>query len=829
MRRSCITAYAIAGVVFLLLLLAFPMTARCSSQDGDIEWDGISHVPWQDRRPLCPVDNESFAVRFQAFKGDLTGARVFLDDGGATSWIAAAVTGERGPYYIWEATIPATAASGIGYYIELTDGADTDFVSVSGISDETPVDGGWRLDFATLGHAPLGATPIAGGTVFRVWAPGAATCHVRGDFNGWNLDDEMTRDGEYFALRVAGASAGQEYKYFFGPGDLWKPDARSRAFDSGSNMNSIIVDPFAYAWQEEDFRTPPKEEMIVYQLHVGQFAGRNDPLGSAPHPSRYVDVAARADHLAELGVNTVMVNPVTEFPGDYSGGYNPVTAWAPEWIFGSVDDFRYMVDELHRRGIAVLVDIVWNHFSVDDNYLWYYDGTQIYFDDPAVDTPWGSQADFDRAAVRAYFLDAAMHWLEECRIDGFRMDATSYMSIQPGGWSLMQELNDLVDNRYAGRVLVAEQLPDDAWITRPTGLGGAGFDAQYYDYFKNSIRSEILDAAFGDPEMWRIRDIVNGSGAYLNGGSVFNYLELHDEAWPMSGGQRIVKTIDTTFPHDDVYARGRVKLAQGIVTLAPGIPAFLRGLEWLEDADFGTGEAERIDWAKKVAYADHFAFFRDLLALRKNDSFRSDALRTVHHLDEAGNVIGFRRWDGIDDYVVVANFRNDDCTAYRIGMPAAGDWREVLNSQDPVYGGSGPVNGGTLSTEAVPLDGYAQSIVVDLPMMGLVVFRKGSAPTGAEEETVPAADRLEASFPNPFNPMTTIRFSLAASRHVSLRIYDVSGRLVRTLVDGTFPVGRHETRWDGRNDRGERVASGVYFSRLATASGAMTKRMVLLR
>ncbi|MDD3642921.1 MAG: alpha-amylase family glycosyl hydrolase, partial [Candidatus Krumholzibacteria bacterium] len=114
--------------------------------------------------------------------------------------------------------------------------------------------------------------------------------------------------------------------------------------------------------------------------------GRNDPYGAAPHPSRYIDVAARAGHLAELGVNAVMINPVTEFPGDLSGGYNPITAWAPEWAYGSPDDLKSMVDALHLHGIAVLLDIVWNHFSFSDNYLWYYDGTQIYFDDPAVET-----------------------------------------------------------------------------------------------------------------------------------------------------------------------------------------------------------------------------------------------------------------------------------------------------------------------------------------------------------------------------------------------------------------------------------------------------------
>jgi 1,4-alpha-glucan branching enzyme len=798
--------------------------------DDDVEWDGISHVEWQDRRPLCPLGNEAFSVRFQSYQNDLSSARVFLDDGGSTSWITASVIGQRGPYDVWEASIPVTSASDIGYYLELTDGSDTDFLSVSGMQDNTPVDGGWRLNFTTIDHAPVGATLATGGVVFKVWAPGATTCHVRGDFNGWGLTNSMTRVGEHFIAFVSGASQGQEYKYYFNPGEIWKSDARARAFNSADNQNSIIENPFGYTWQENDFPTPAFEEMTVYQLHIGTFAGRNDPVGSTTHPARYTDVAARVDHLVDLGVNAVMVNPVNEFPGDHSAGYNPVSMWAPEWAYGSADNLKYMVDVLHQNGIAVILDIIWNHFSFNDNYLWYYDGTQIYFDDPAVETPWGSQADLDREAVREYFLHSALHWLKEYNIDGFRMDATSVMTLQAGGWSLMQELNDLVDNRFANKVVIAEQLPDDDWLTRPTSIGGAGFDSQYYDYFTDSMRQEIFDAATGDPDMWLIQNIINGGGTYLSGVRAFNYIELHDEAWPSSGGQRLVKSIDTTSPHDDIYARGRTKLGQGIVTLAPGIPAFLMGFEWLEDTDFGTDVANRIDWSKKATYADHFAFFQGLLTLRGNPAFRADASHNVYHVNEGGNVIGFRRWGGNDDFVILANFANVDYANYRIGVPHEGDWWEPLNSQDPQYGGTGTVNSGTLTTDPIPYSGFNQSLSITLSKMALVVLQKGSGPTGVEkEESISLVNKLEQNSPNPFNPTTTIRFSLARSGHTTLQIYDVTGRLVRTLVDGVRSQGEQSVRWDGRNHRGESVTSGVYFYRMTSTGFKMTRKMILLR
>ncbi|MHC4236639.1 MAG: hypothetical protein ACYSUQ_16110 [Planctomycetota bacterium] len=153
----------------------------------------------------------------------------------------------------------------------------------------------------------------------------------------------------------------------------------------------------------------------------------------------------------------------------------------------------------------------------------------------------------------------------------------------------MQRFNDEIDARWVDKIAIAEQLPDDSWVTRPTNLGGAGFDSQWYDAFVDNLRQEIFDAALGNPEMWRISNIINGGGTYLSNTNVANYLELHDEAWPDSGGQRMVKSIDTTFPHDDIYAKGRTKLGQGVVMFAPGIPMILQGTEWLEDTGFGGG------------------------------------------------------------------------------------------------------------------------------------------------------------------------------------------------------------------------------------------------
>ncbi|MBD3347671.1 MAG: DUF3459 domain-containing protein [Candidatus Eisenbacteria bacterium] len=819
------------------VLLSLSFAAQAAGPDGNVEWNGVSHVWWQDRRPLCPVDGEAFEVRFQTYRYDITSARVHVDDGTA-AWIGAVKTAARGPYHIWSASIPATESSALSYYFELTDGTDVDYLSLGGVSDGPPVDGGFVVDYDTLEHAPLGSTLLpGGGAVFRVWAPGATSVHVRGEFNGWTLSDPMTQDGDYFVSRVPTASDRHQYKYYFS-GSTWKPDARGKSLNASENLNTHIEDRFRYDWQVEDFDTPDFEEMVIYQLHVGTFAGRNDPYGSAPFPAGFSEVSERVSHLAELGVNAVMLNPITEFPWDYSAGYNPITQWAPEWAYGTPDEFKEMIDTLHSNGIAVLLDIVWNHVSYSDNFLWYYDGTQIYFDDPAVETPWGSQADFDSGPVRDYYADSSLNWLEEFKLDGYRMDATGYMNIYPqeaSGWSLMQRFNDEMDRRWIDKIAIAEQLPDNSWVTRPTALGGAGFDSQYYDEFTDRLRDEILDAALGDPEMWKIQNIVNGGGQYLEGRHVTNYLELHDEAWPTSGGQRIVKTIDTTAPHDDQYAKGRTKLAQGVVLTAPGIPAMLMGTEWLEDTDFGTDSENRIDWSHKTTYAQIFAYYQDLVSLRTHHpALRADAGHEVTHVNESGNVIAWQRWsDGPGEVLLVlANFSNTDYGTYRIGLPQPGDWHELLNSQATEYDGNGMENPGTITSEAVPQDGFGQSAVIQLPKMGLVVLAQGQqtdVPDGsAEMET--AAAKIAGAHPNPFSPSTSITLALPSPTRAALSVYDASGRLVRTLATREFPAGRSSVEWDGRDGRGRRVATGVYFARLETEMGSSAAtKLVLLR
>ncbi len=805
--------------------------ANAASNDNNVEWAGISHRITSDLKPRCPVLGEPFVVQIRSWANDLTAVSVEWSSNGGGGSASAGLVSTQGPYDFWEATLPSTSATdSVRYYFSLVDGSDHDFYSTLGASIAAPtLSQQFLVDFAGLSHAPYGATPHpTAGTVFRVWALGSSSAHVRGQFNGWGLTNPLAPlGGADFVGIVPTASVNDRYKFFF-DNSVWNTDARARSVDAGDNYNALIQDPTLFPWTSNTFQTPALEEMVIYQLHVGTFAGRNDPLGATAFPSTYRNVADRVAHLVDLGVNAVMLNPITEFPGDRSAGYNPVLPSAPERAYGAPNDFKRLVDALHKAGIAVILDIVWNHVSITDNVLWNYNGNQIYFDSPSQDTPWGAQANFDATAVRDFYLDSAELWLNEYRVDGFRMDATDFMNIgqhTASGWSLMQELNDFVDNRWANRIVIAEQLPDDSAVTTPTSSGGAGFDSQYFDRFTDDLRLTLQDAAFGDPQMWKIRDIINGSGTYLSGNRVVNYLELHDEAWPTSGGQRMVKTIDTTLPHDDQWAKGRIKLGQGIVLLAPGVPAMLMGSEWLEDTDFGTDPANRIDWSKKATYAGIYSYYRDLIGLRTAESgLRSDAPVNVSHVDESGNVIAFQRGAGDASVMVIANFSNNTLNNYRVGLPTAGSWDLLIQSQDAAYEGSGALNPSSINSQPVGWDSMPQSATVNLAPMDLLVLRRTPTAVAAEPLSPPSSRLWMApASPNPATGHTLLRYRLADASLVEITLHDLRGRRVRVLERGIRNEGEHVLRVDTRQ-----LARGIYFVRLQSGGENLTRKIMVV-
>ncbi len=575
----------------------------------------------------------------------------------------------------------------------------------------------------TVSERPgMGAIPYDGGTTFRVWAPSATEVHVAGAFNGWNgTSAPLANEGNgHWSLDVRDVGDGDSYKFVFNTGTTinWRIDPRA-AKVTNSVGDSVVVDHDLFPWTGT-FQAPTWNDVVLYEMHVGTF---NDTPGGAP--GTFTTALARLDLLSDLGVNMIELMPIAEFGGDYSWGYNPAHLFAPETAYGGVDELKTFVQAAHDRGMGVMLDVLYNHFGPTDIPHWQFDGFSpgrtggnYFYDDFRAQTPWGdTRPDYARAEVRQYIRDNALYWLNEYRMDGLRFDATAYIRIGPAGdlpdgWSVMQWANDAVDLTQPWKLITAEDLRNNEWITKDTGAGGAGFDAQWDAQFVHPIRAAIIDSSDASRNMFSVRDAI---AARYNGDAFERviYTESHDEV--ANGRSRVPEEI---WPGNasSWYSKKRSTLGAAITLTSPGIPMLFQGQEILEDEWFR--DTDPVDWAKLTTFGGIRSLYKDLIALRRNFDGATRGLMgqnlNVHHLNNGSKVIGYHRWDqggAGDDVVVLANFSNTTFPSYRIGVPNAGFWNLRFNSDWDGYDqafGNHPSTG--VSADPIPYDGMAYSI-----------------------------------------------------------------------------------------------------------------------
>jgi 1,4-alpha-glucan branching enzyme len=722
------------AMLLALLLPALPALTGAGLQaggnDNNVEWDGVFSDPGS-RDPRSPGKNEPFTVELRVFLGDITAARVRTWDGAEAFHDMCWVRNE-GAYDFWRGEVAGTGADFIYYRFEITDGSDTDYLNGLGMSGGEPAQGDFLVLTTPLAEHALGATAVPGGVVFRVWAPNAARATVVGDWNGWNLTrDPMTATRGIWEVMVAGARAGDEYKFVFTDGeggDHWRTDPRSRRQVS-SVGNSIVVDPGAYAWEDAGWVTPYFEEMIVYELHTGTFSGEDD--GVEHYPGRYRDAADRhLAHLRELGVNVIELMPVGEFAGDRSWGYNPAFLFAPESAYGEPEDLKYLIDRCHQSGIAVILDVVFNHMGASDlsGNILEYDGEEIYFypeGNGYRETPWGPRLDYGRVQVRDLIRDNVRYWLEEYHLDGFRLDGTDFIKVNAEGWQVLRDIAQTVDTVSRKAIVIAEQLPNDPAVTREIDEGGAGADYQWNDLFHDNLRRELVASRFGDPSMAAIADGLN----HFALDRVVNYIESHDEVAQADPPGRVCVLADSSDPHSE-YAYGKSKAAAALVLFSAGIPMLLQGQELLEERPFGDAGEHRVEWSYRERYGDFFLFMKDAIRLRRTlPALRSTAGQNVYHVNDGADVLAFHRFTGSGgDLVVVVGLNDDDFERYDLGFPHGGEWHEVLNGDAGAYGGRNRGNGGRITASGGPLHGFAHSAAVFVPRWSVLVFAREPAP-----------------------------------------------------------------------------------------------------
>jgi 1,4-alpha-glucan branching enzyme len=531
-----------------------------------------------------------------------------------------------------------------------------------------------------------------------VWAPFATRVSVAGDFNQWDSGaNPLCSEGNgYWSAEVPGAQVGDQYKFVIFNGaqsTLWRKNPYACEV-SHSSGNAIIHDP-TFDWSDDPFGMSGWNELVIYELHVGTF---NDPFVHGP--GTFDAIVPKLPILSALGINAIQIMPVAEFATDYSWGYNPAQPFSVESALGGPQGMHRFVKAAHAHGIAVILDVVYNHFGPSDLDLWQFDGWTdpdhaggIYFyDNGRIHTPWGPRPDYGRGEVRQYIRDNALFWLHKYHLDGLRFDSVIQIRNRhgfnndpagdlPDGWSLLQWINDEIRQNQPWKITIAEDMQGNEWITRTTGAGGAGFSTQWEAGFVHAIRDAIIPPEDAWRDLWAVRDVLY----QRYNGDAFQrviYTESHDEV--ANGKQRVPEAI---WPGnaDSWFSRKRSTLGAALVFTAPGIPMIFQGQELLEDGYFR--DTDPIDWSRLDTYNGIYLLYRDLIHLRRNWYNQTRGLRSQHinvfHVNNTDKLIAFHRWENGgpgDDVLVVANFADRSYSSYHLGMPRSGMWRVRFNS-----------------------------------------------------------------------------------------------------------------------------------------------------
>lgn len=507
-----------------------------------------------------------------------------------------------------------------------------------------------------------GAEFIRAGEVrFRVWAPGVETLSLRLD----GTDTPMTPDEGWFEILATGVQPGAEYQFVL-PNGLAVPDPASRGQKRDVHGASLVVDPTHYAWADEAWAGRPWEEAVIYELHVGTFT----PEGT------FRAAIEKLDHLADLGITAVELMPVAQFAGNRGWGYDGVLLYAPHSAYGSPDDMKAFIDAAHQRGMMVLLDIVYNHFGPDGNYL---PALAPEFFHPENHTPWGAAIAYERQPVRQFYMENALYWLEEFHLDGLRFDAADHVRDPEADKEILVEIAELVRTEFPDRHIHLT-TEDNRNITRLHERGEDGevvlYTAEWNDDFHNAAHVAATGEVEGYYEDFSPNPAAHVARALAEGFAYQGEPSLHGggerRGYP-SGHLPVSAFVDFLQNHDQVGNRAlgeRLSVLCGepvrrvltaVLLLSPHIPLLFMGDEWAEENPFffftdfhgelavavregrrkefakfsafdtkeeqrqipdpnerETFERSKIDWSRAQGQgAEWLAFTRSLLALRR--------------------------------------------------------------------------------------------------------------------------------------------------------------------------------------------------------------------
>ncbi len=435
---------------------------------------------------------------------------------------------------------------------------------------------------------PPGAFPTDDGVHYRVWAPGKESVDAVVNHGQRTIKLRLVNEDGFFQGMDPDGRAGDLYKFRL-DGDPGKtfPDPVSRYQPEGVHGPSMVIRPGAYHWQHEP---PPRpaalDRLVLYELHVGTFTPEGTFSAAIDH----------LDNLVELGVNTIELMPLADFPGRWNWGYDGVFPYAPSRAYGHPDDLRAFVDAAHERGLFVVLDVVYNHLGPDGNYLGAY--TQCYFN-PAHKTPWGDALNFDgphHGPVRKFFIGNIVYWMEEFRFDGFRLDAV-HAILDESDTHILADLAAAVHAR--GGFVMAEDERNAAFLAEDAATGGSGLDALWADDFHHSVRVALT----GEKEAYLAN--YTGTGREL-ADTLANGWHFRGQATPTENKKRGTPCAHLP-PHAFCYcisnhdqvgnrafgerlsfsaAPAAYRAASALLCLAPYTPLIFQGQEWAASTPF---------------------------------------------------------------------------------------------------------------------------------------------------------------------------------------------------------------------------------------------------
>jgi 1,4-alpha-glucan branching enzyme len=592
------------------------------------------------------------------------------------------------------------------------------------------------------------------GVHFAVWAPNASRVSVIGDFNDWDPDATPLAPRGVSGIWegfVAGVGTGAAYKYRVASSDgghvVDKADPFAVHAETPPDTASKVWD-LDYEWSDDEWMASRADRqridgpVTIYEVHVGSWR-RTDSDGES-RPLTYRELApALIDHLGTIGATHVELLPVMEHPFYGSWGYQSTGYFAPTSRYGTPQDLKYLVDELHRAGFGVILDWVPSHFPTDEFALGYFDGTHLFeHADPrkGFHPDWSSFIfNYDRPEVVSFLLSSAMYWLEEYHVDGLRVDAVASMlyldySREDGEWipnewggnenigaiEFLRRLNTEVFGRIEGAQTYAEESTAWPMVSRPTYVGGLGFGFKWdMGWMHDTLEVFGLDPIHRKHHHDRLtfRAVYGYSENYT--------LPLSHDEVVHGKGSMLAK-----MPGDDWQRFANLRALYAYQFAIPGKKLLFMGSEFGQWREWDHDRA--LDWhlldedpkhgQLLQCYGDLARLYRREPALHEGDC-EPFGFEWVDASDWESSVLAFLRWsrDGAPA-LVVANLTPNVRENYRIGVPASGRWREVFNSDAADYGGSNVGNQGGLDAVPVPCHGHRHSIVARLPPLSVEYF-----------------------------------------------------------------------------------------------------------